>query len=73
MPNDDDATRFVTSVFDTGRDWELRVDLDRKLAFQDIVETTLRPDLVLWSKQAKTVVALELTDGGKTVMRYTRK
>lgn len=73
MPNDDDAMRFVTSVFDTGRDWELRVDLDRKLAFQDIVETTLRPDLVLWSKQAKTVVALELTDGGKTVMRYTRK
>lgn len=73
MPNDDDATRFVTSVFDTGRDWELRVDLDRKLAFQDIVETTLRPDLVLWSKQAKTVVALELTDGRKTVMRYTRK
>lgn len=73
MPNDDDATRFVTSVFDTGRDWELRVDLDRKLAFQDIVETTLRPDLVLWSKQAKTVVALELTDGRQTVMRYTRK
>lgn len=73
MPNDDDATRFVTSVFDTGRDWELRVDLDRKLAFQDIVETTLRPDLVLWSKQAKTVVASELTDGRKTVMRYTRK
>lgn len=67
MPNDDDATRFVTSVFDTGRDWELRVDLDRKLAFQDIVETIMRP------KQAKTVVALELTDGRKTVMRYTRK
>ena len=44
---------------DRGHDWELRVDLDRKLhvAFYNIVETNLRPDavLVLVSQQSKTI------------------
>lgn len=48
-------------MFDTGGDWELRVDLDRKIAFSDIVETTLQPDMVLWSIQVKTIVATNLT------------
>ena len=42
-------------VLDRGGDWELRVDMDRKL-----VDTTLRPDMVLWSRQAKTI-STELT------------
>ena len=29
------------AVLDRGRDWELRVDLDRKLVFPNIVETSL--------------------------------
>ena len=37
-----------SSIFDTGSDWELRVDLRKKLVFPDIVTTTLRPDMVLW-------------------------
>ena len=32
----------TTSVLDRGGDWELRVDLDRKLVFPEIVDTTLR-------------------------------
>ena len=48
-------------MLDRGHDWELRVDLDRKLVFPNIVETNLRPDAVLVSQQSKTLVAKELT------------
>ena len=45
---------------DTGRYWELRVDLDNKLVFPNIVETNLRPRAVLVSQQSKTLVAIEV-------------
>ena len=48
-------------MLDRGRDWEPRVDLDRKLVFLNIVETNLRPDAVLMFQQSKTLVAIELT------------
>ncbi|KAI8514632.1 hypothetical protein Bbelb_072230 [Branchiostoma belcheri] len=39
-----------------------QVDLDRKLTFpEEVVATNLRPDMVLWSKQAKKVTMIELT------------
>lgn len=44
-------------MFDTGGNWKLRVDLDRKFTFSDIVETILQPDIVLLSIQVKTIVA----------------
>lgn len=47
--------KHKASVFDTGGDLELRVDLDRNFVFLDIVQTTLKPDMVSWSKQAKTL------------------
>ena len=50
-----------TSVFDRGGDWEIRVDLDREMVFPEIVDTTLRPDMVLWSRQVTPIVAIELT------------
>ena len=37
------------------------MDLRKKLVFPDIVTTTLRPDIVLWSRQVKTLTAEELT------------
>ena len=49
------------AVLDRGHDWELRVDLDRKLVFPNIVETNLRPDAVLVSQQSKTLFAIEIT------------
>ena len=49
------------AVLDRGHDWEIRVDLDRKLVFLNIVETNLRPDAVLMFQQSKTLVAIELT------------
>ena len=53
------ATR-QKAVLDRGHDWELRVDLDSKLVFPNIVETTLRPDAVLVSQQSNTFVAIQL-------------
>lgn len=41
--------------------WELRADLGRKLTFPSIVHTNLRPDIVVWSEQAKRVILVELT------------
>jgi len=39
----------------------MEVDLGRRLVFQDIVQTTLRPDIVLWSKTGKKLIVIELT------------
>ena len=49
------------AVLDTGHDWKLRIYLDRKLIFPNIVETSLKPDTVLVSQQSKTLVVIELT------------
>ena len=46
----------------TADDWKLEVDLNKKLVFpREIVMTNLRPDIVLSSQKAKTVVMIELT------------
>lgn len=43
-------------------DWELSVDLKRKLVFpQDVAVTSLRPDMVLLSRSTKTIIVAELT------------
>ena len=40
----------------------MRVDLDRQLRFPvEITATSLRPDLVVWSTKAKSVLLIELT------------
>lgn len=51
-----------TSVLQRASDWELRVDLRKKLVFpQEVVATPLRPDIVLLSKSTKTIIIAELT------------
>lgn len=42
-----------TSLVDRGHDWELKVDLDRKLVFPYIRETKLRLDTLLVFQQSK--------------------
>lgn len=59
-------TRTVTktrpSTLQGASDWELSVDLKRKLVFpQDVAVTSLRPDLVLISRSTKTIIVAELT------------
>ncbi len=42
-------------------DWELRVDLKRKLVFpKDVAVTSLQPDMVLLSRSTKTIIIAEL-------------
>ena len=52
----------TASLVEVSRDWEMRVDLGKKLTFpEEVAHTTLRPDIVLWSKSAKRVILVELT------------
>lgn len=39
----------------------MKVDLGQRLVFPDIVQTTLRPDIVIWSSKNKRLVIIELT------------
>ena len=46
----------------TGRDWHMKVDLGRQLRLPGtITDTSLRPDMVLFSDTSKPAAALELT------------
>jgi len=43
-------------------EWQLASDLEQQLVFPaEIVATTLRPDIVIWSVSLKSVVLIELT------------
>ena len=45
-----------------GNDWNILVDLDRKLVFPpEIFVTSLRPDMVIWSEMKKHIFIIELT------------
>jgi hypothetical protein len=50
----------LTGILPQASDWELQVDLDRRLVFP-VVQTNLRPDIVLWSARGKKLVMIELT------------
>lgn len=51
-----------TGLLGTAKDWQLRVDLCKQLRFpENIVDTRLRPDIVLYSESSKRVFMLELT------------
>ncbi|XP_031136520.1 uncharacterized protein LOC116036966, partial [Sander lucioperca] len=54
--------KVQTGLLGTAKDWQLRVDLEKQLRFpRDIVETSLRPDMVLLSVTSKQIILLELT------------
>ncbi|XP_068595260.1 retrovirus-related Pol polyprotein from type-1 retrotransposable element R2 [Brachionichthys hirsutus] len=48
-------------LLQTAPSWEMRVDLGRKLQFPQVVQTPLRPDVVIWSDEAKKIILIELT------------
>ena len=76
-----EQSRHVGSVDDFGlmtgaQDWELLVDVGKKLQIpRDIVITTLRPDIVLFSRKQKLMFFLELTVPWETRINesYERK
>jgi len=50
------------SLLDPVGVWQLASDLEQQLVFPaEIVVTTLRPDIVIWSLPLKSVVLIELT------------
>ncbi|XP_060083282.1 uncharacterized protein LOC132562552 [Ylistrum balloti] len=51
------TTPDITGIL--GETWEMRVDLGKK--FPDVVQTTLRPDVVIWSAESTQIVVIELT------------
>lgn len=56
------ATSTGSGILTSATDWDMRVDLRRQLKFPEKITTsTLRPDIVLWSRATKQVVLLELT------------
>ena len=50
-----------SGILDQAKDWQLKVDLDRKLRFPEKVPTNLRLDMVLWSAAMKKIIIIELT------------
>ena len=55
-------SRRSNSILARARDWEMQVDLTKKLVFPEAVaSTSLRPDMVLLSKDTKSILIVELT------------
>ena len=54
--------RETPRPFSPDQEWNMRVNLDRQLRFPvEITATSLRPDTVVWSTKAKSVLLIELT------------
>lgn len=52
----------IANILSPATDWELRVDLGKRLKFPDhIVQTSLRPDLIFFSNNIKKLIMWELT------------
>lgn len=49
----------------------MKVDLGRRLQFPQIVQTTMRPDVVLWSEEAKKIITVPWEEG--CVLAFERK
>ncbi len=62
--------RTTPRVLSSGSEGNMRVDLGRQLQFpREIVETSLRPDLIMWSEPCKTILLVELTVHGRKAWR----
>jgi len=48
-------------IMDRTNSWEMRVDIGRRLDFPDVVQTSLRPDVVVWSASSRQIIVIELT------------
>ncbi|XP_033747101.1 uncharacterized protein LOC117332324 [Pecten maximus] len=54
------VTAHQRGILDGAQNWEMRVDLGQRLAFPEVVQTNLRPDILLWSQQGKKMIMIEL-------------
>ena len=54
--------QYVSGLLHTASDWKLQVDSKERLVFpQEVVTTTLRPDIVITSSATKCIILVELT------------
>ena len=61
-------------ILATANDWEMQSDLGPTLRFpREIASTNLRPDIVLWSKQYRQVVWVELTVSWETRLQESHE
>ena len=52
----------ASGILSTANDWEMQADVGGKTTFPgEVLTTTLRPDIVLWSRSSRQVILLELT------------
>ncbi|XP_030008310.1 uncharacterized protein LOC115431800 [Sphaeramia orbicularis] len=49
------------NLLQKAQSWEMKVDLGGRLQFPKVVQTALRPDVVLWSEEAEKIILIELT------------
>ena len=58
----DTRPRETSRPFSPDLEWDMRVDLNKQLQFPtEIITTSLRPDIVVWSNKARAVHLNELT------------
>ncbi len=61
------------SILDRAQSWEMVVDLKRKLVFPSVVQTTQRPDMVIWWQRTSVWCWLNSQFlGSRDVMRRWR-
>ena len=62
MPSKPKKSQKGYSILARARDWEIQVDLRKKLVFpEEVAVTRLRPDMVLLSRSSKSILIVELT------------
>ena len=60
MPTCSKQRKITKSILDEAKEWEVTVDLKKKLVFQSVIQTTLRPDILLSSMISKVIMMIEL-------------
>ncbi|XP_033750531.1 uncharacterized protein LOC117334822 [Pecten maximus] len=55
------GTNKKSGLLEMADDWTMEVDLHGRSSFPNIVQTSLRPDIVLWSRGEKKLLLVELT------------
>ncbi|KAL5016444.1 hypothetical protein ScPMuIL_006033, partial [Solemya velum] len=56
------ANSKASGILATANDWEMQADVGGKTTFPgEVITTTLRPDIVLWSRTSRQVILVELT------------
>ena len=60
-------------LLDPAGEWQLATDLERLVFPSEVLITTLRPDVVLWSSPLRTVILVELTVPWETNMEVAHE